>query len=135
MHVAPLTLPRLCNTLPMVNDNKRVNEKGSSYTVWETWLTHPAGVVPIVLYCNSITKYCNTLVLQNLKVLQYLLQTFQVLQKVLQNMKVLQKVLQFFSSIVKSIAKYESIAKIIAKFKSIATFCVAEKNFSCGILY
>ena len=126
MHVAPLTLPRLCNTLPMVNDNKRVNEKGSSYTVWETWFSPPAGVVPIVLYCNSITKYCNTLVLQNLKVLQYLLQTFQVLQKLLQNFQVL------FSSIVKSIVKYESIAKSIAKFKSIvksiAKFRVVEKN-------
>ena len=53
-----------------------------------------AGVVPIVLYCNSIAKYCNTLVLQNLKVLQYLL--------------------QFFSNNAKSITKNESIAKGIA---------------------
>ena len=64
-------------------------------------------MVPIVLYCNSIAKYCNTLVLKNVKVMQ------QVLQKVLKNMKVLQKVLQIYSSIVYSIAKYESIVKNI----------------------
>ena len=133
MHVAPLTLPRLCNTLPMVNDNKRVNEKGSSYTVWETWLTHPAGVVPIVLYCNSITKYCNTLVLQNLKVLQYLLQTFQVLQKVLQNMKVLHYLLQNIQVLQKVLQNLKSIAKRIAK--SIVKFWRSGNFLSCSILY
>ena len=43
-------------------------------------LTISPGVVPIVLYCNSIVKYCNTLELQIFKVLQYLLQNLKVLQ-------------------------------------------------------
>ena len=83
-------------------------------------------MAPIVLYCNSIAKYCNTLVLQNpkvlqnIKVLQNLLQNFQVMQKILQDMKVLQKLLQKYSSIANSIVKYESIVKSIAKC------CVAE---------
>ena len=45
---------------------------------------------------NSITKYYNTLVLQNFKVLHYLLQNLKVLQYLL---------LQYFQSIAKSIAK------------------------------
>ena len=75
------------------------------------------GVVPIVLYCNRIAKYCNTLVVQNPKALQYLLQKFPSIAKsqkycknyckkyckkhckitkVLQNFKVLQKVSLYF---------------------------------------
>ena len=38
------------------------------------WIIKPSylvpGVVPIVLYCNTIAKYCNTLALQHHKIIQ-----------------------------------------------------------------
>ena len=49
-----------------------------------------AGVVPIVLYCNTIAKYCNTLVSQHYKIIQLVLQNLKVLQYLLQNFQVLQ---------------------------------------------
>ena len=74
-----------------------------------------ARVVSIVLYFNSIVKHYNDLVLQNLKVLQYLLQNFQVLQKLFQKMKVLRKVLQCFQSIEKNVAIFFKYCKIYCK--------------------
>ena len=105
------------------------------------------GMVPIVLYCNSISilwyckiskyfnkyckisKYCNTYC-----------NIFQVLQKVFQNMKVLQKLLHYFQSSAKSQKKIsKSIAKTITKFQCIAKiiviFCGAVNFLSCAILY
>ena len=41
---------------------------------------------PIILCFNSVAKYCNTLILQKLKVLPKVLHNAKVVQKVLQNL-------------------------------------------------
>ena len=93
------------------------------------------GMVPIVLYCNSIailwyckiskhfdkyckiSKYCNTYC-----------KIFQVLQKVFQNMKVLQKLLHYFQSSAKSQKK--KFKKYSKNYYKISMHC---KNY-CYIL-
>ena len=86
----------------------------SRYSITKSIPQPKSGVIQIVLYYNNIAKYCNISVLQNFKVLQYLLQNLIVLQYLLQIY------LSIANIIAKSVAKSKSIAKIIAKFQSTA---------------
>ena len=95
-------------------------------------------MVPIVLYCNIIAKYCNTYC----KISKYC-------NAYCKNFQVLQKILKYFQSIAKRNSKsykycnkYCKIKKILQKvlqnFKVLQKYCyiLSRGNFlSCAILY
>ena len=79
-----------------------------------------AGVVPIVLYCNTVAKYCNTLVFatsQSIGIsiaksqsVAILIAKFSSIAISIAKSQSVAILIEHFSSIAKSIAKYESIA-------------------------
>ena len=81
-------------------------------------------MVLIVLYCNSIAKYCDTLVILKFQRIAILIAKSQsitiLILKILQ--KLLQRVLQNLISIAKSIVKFQNFAKIIVIFRAAEFF-------------